>query len=953
MDEKSELKEAAQAYFERGAPIVVVKQKRPLVEWQRWQTQPQTPEEFENQPWHVADGFAIICGTKQKNGLYIAAVDFDVKNVSDEAKAKGKEILKTLPITQIEETPSGGKHLIYQTHAKPRTISAYHNECALELIGEGKLCIMAPSAGYKRLNDNTPTTVHDLEEELYRAMHQAGFKPKPETPKTNAWFDRNDLRGNRYTGKTPPCIEALYNGAREGERNEYAIRLASFLINFRKLRADTALEQMRKINKLNEPPLDDKELQGIVKSAVNGGYIYGCSDDILSKNCDKTNCPLQPGKKQLVFDEKIKAKAMQLLRDPAFFYKLGKIFEVGFYVPKINKPRFVIEEERNKRLLGLLLLGASKLQMTSIVKVLGEPGTAKDTMLRMWLRLLEGCLKTAERSYFTAASLRYSEELQDCDLLYIPDSPDLTGERGRHLRFMRSDDGGMISEYALKDPETGEMTTKTVVLPFKAVATTSNVVTGDVALESGMWTLHTNASPELTKMVKFEKLRFRAGKKQLLPDDELKVWQCAFKLLVEEEPMQELPKIPFAERLADLLVSERSESRRDPDKFCDLIALVAWARRFQKQKEKWAEADWADLYVALQLGLDAITETISDLDLKEQQIFNCVKDGMPLLKDGKETKTKDVTTRYIADQTGIPYKTCFRLLEKMVEKGFINKDKRKGKNVYSVFREKEPKEFLIGLDINENSPEKLLKHVLSFAGDFSPSHQGEKGYSLIDPLTGDKLTVEFNNSGDPTVQVESCNIVYPSVGIVDSNSISPLFKGSEKVRSVEISMKKALNGENKLEKQISQQMRSDLGLYLPESISQAYKNEKKCGTPEVISCKGQSGQESKLILGNERDSLVFSERTSEKESVKQSNLMEKSEGSEGYSRRGVELGAKRQIIVKRTKNAEPCFYCEHLASEYKFTDLDVEYHVCPSCLKEVVIPAYQRQDYEITIESEA
>jgi hypothetical protein len=51
---------------------------------------------------------------------------------------------------------------------------------------------------------------------------------------------------------------------------------------------------MRKINKLNDPPLEDQELQGIVKSAVNGGYVYGCHDALLKKNCNKDDCSIAP-----------------------------------------------------------------------------------------------------------------------------------------------------------------------------------------------------------------------------------------------------------------------------------------------------------------------------------------------------------------------------------------------------------------------------------------------------------------------------------------------------------------------------------------------------------------------------------------------------------------------------------------------------------------------------------
>lgn len=286
--------ETAKAYFERDIAVVAVKQKKPLTEWAQWQTRKQTKEEFKNQPWQTADGFGILCGTKQKNGLYMAAVDFDVKNVNEEAQDKGRQILKQLLVTQIEQTPSGGQHWIYQTHTQPKTMSSFHSECGLELLGEGKLCIMAPSQGYKRLNDNEPSIVSDLETELFEAMYYAGFKPKKEQTKAETWFDRKDLSGKRFTGKTPPCIEALYRGSKEGERNEHAIRLASFLANFRKLRPDKVLEQMRKINKLNDPPLPDQELQGIVKSAVNGGYVYGCQDAFLKKNCCPDDCPIAP-----------------------------------------------------------------------------------------------------------------------------------------------------------------------------------------------------------------------------------------------------------------------------------------------------------------------------------------------------------------------------------------------------------------------------------------------------------------------------------------------------------------------------------------------------------------------------------------------------------------------------------------------------------------------------------
>ncbi|MBS7636803.1 bifunctional DNA primase/polymerase, partial [Candidatus Bathyarchaeota archaeon] len=153
------LKGAARQYWLQGLNVILLKEKKPLHGWSQWQTERQSEGDFEALPWSEADGFALICGSRLNNGLYFAAIDFDVKNVSEEAREKGRQALKHFLITQIEETPSGGQHWIYYSQTRPKTVSAYHNVAALELIGDGKLCIMAPSAGYKRLNDNQPTTV--------------------------------------------------------------------------------------------------------------------------------------------------------------------------------------------------------------------------------------------------------------------------------------------------------------------------------------------------------------------------------------------------------------------------------------------------------------------------------------------------------------------------------------------------------------------------------------------------------------------------------------------------------------------------------------------------------------------------------------------------------------------------------------------------------------------------
>lgn len=148
----------------------------------------------------------------------------------------------------------------------------------------------------------------------------------------------------------------------------------------------------------------------------------------------ETPTPTQMEEQPSPFNEETQQKARELLRDPAFFFKLGRVFERGFIIPKVNKPRFILGEERNKRLLGPLMIGAAKLGMTSLIRVIGDPGTAKDTMVRMWLEIMP--IKYLERSYLTAAAVRYSSNVKDADLLYIPDTPEMHGESARQLLFM-------------------------------------------------------------------------------------------------------------------------------------------------------------------------------------------------------------------------------------------------------------------------------------------------------------------------------------------------------------------------------------------------------------------------------------------------------------------------------------------------------------------------------------
>ncbi|MGF3573668.1 MAG: phage/plasmid primase, P4 family [Candidatus Bathyarchaeia archaeon] len=185
MEPEETLKDVAFKYFLQGHRIVPFLGKAPLVNWGKWQTEPQTREEFDGLPWGKADGFAIVCGIKLNNDFYVGVLDLDVEKanvpLSEETLQKQKKVIDSLLVTQREKTPSGGKHHVYYSKAPVKTRTV--DDCAIEVLGEGKLCIMAPSKGYMRANDNPPSDVDDLNQEFMEALKKAGIKT-PTLPKT-------------------------------------------------------------------------------------------------------------------------------------------------------------------------------------------------------------------------------------------------------------------------------------------------------------------------------------------------------------------------------------------------------------------------------------------------------------------------------------------------------------------------------------------------------------------------------------------------------------------------------------------------------------------------------------------------------------------------------------------------------------------------------------------------
>lgn len=95
-------------------------------------------------------------------------------------------------------------------------------------------------------------------------------------------------------GDIRTCVsQMLKNGAKLGERNEMCLRLAQEFVNLG-LNYAFVLEEVKNWNALNEPPLQERELESVVASAFRHRYSFGCNDYLLKTYCGYENrkeCP--------------------------------------------------------------------------------------------------------------------------------------------------------------------------------------------------------------------------------------------------------------------------------------------------------------------------------------------------------------------------------------------------------------------------------------------------------------------------------------------------------------------------------------------------------------------------------------------------------------------------------------------------------------------------------------
>ncbi|RLI22931.1 hypothetical protein DRO45_00160 [Candidatus Bathyarchaeota archaeon] len=670
------VKDEALRYWTLGCAVVPfkAKEKRPLVEWKQWEEQRQTKEEFDRLPWEKADGLALVCGTKLNNGLYLAVVDYDVKNLPEEIVEKGKQLVREFPITQMEETPSGGLHLMYFCREKPRTVSAYHNVCALEIIGEKKLVVVCPSVGYKRLNDNTPTEIGSINRMFEEVLTKNGIQIKT---KENFWFGREDLGEEKYRGKDPPCIERLRRGTMEGLRNEYGIRLASYLANFRQINPKNVLKSLKIWNKLNKPPLEEKELENILKSALHGGYIFGCSDPILWKNCNREKCPIAPKDKTKLLTKEQKERAEKILEN-----------DILRYVLEYGKQRLIGED--NVLLINFVEIcsGQTKYPISAIIE--GYSGSGKNESLRAIKPLIpEEWL--FEFTTSTPEAIKYIPDDFSGTLLIYEASGMQSKTSTLGLRAIGEGES-IETIYPVRDEATGKMRLERYRTNARNFITTESDLDVQADLFRRTLKVSMNHALVLTKRVIAKKIRDAQ-----LPDSLkalLSIQQQSFNVEDFQNALRlvdwKAEVVLFAPfhllKLVDMAVTveQKVAVRTHIDKILNFARVLALLYQRQRVNIQYGEthiviAAPEDVFNAIQILGEAIFSTITRIGKRQREVLELFGEDVELDK------------HMVATKIGVSETTARKILKSLAQLGFLHEERPERKNQPYVYRlEKKP-----------------------------------------------------------------------------------------------------------------------------------------------------------------------------------------------------------------------------------------------------------------------
>jgi len=254
--------------------------KEPVLPWRKFGTEVKIPigalENFLRRGYNLA----VLCGAPSA-GLVV--LDFESMGKVEEVFPRWGELLKKTVVVKTAR----GCHIWLRCEKLPE--SMHFPDHQLEIRSEGRLAVCPPSRHpsgifYEFINapsnialvDSIVPLVAKLKDEL-----DYEYRPPDSVGSSLRW---------RFTGKEP-CLVYIKCGVPEGQRNNAALILASYLYRHVGLDEEDVLEKLLAWNELNQPPLPKRGIGNVWKSGIRDGYAFGCKG-VREWGCCKSSCPL-------------------------------------------------------------------------------------------------------------------------------------------------------------------------------------------------------------------------------------------------------------------------------------------------------------------------------------------------------------------------------------------------------------------------------------------------------------------------------------------------------------------------------------------------------------------------------------------------------------------------------------------------------------------------------------
>lgn len=433
---------------------------------------------------------------------------------------------------------------------------------------------------------------------------------------------------------------------------ELSERLNDYQVNFLKKVVEEEIE--------DDGGLKTPSLQKLFKGGENEGLLWINQNNII-KLTVKGEYFLQNIDSYASMETELEAR--KLLKQPDFFLKIME-----------DMDNTIIGEQENKMLLFLLFLSKISDRPQHIL-ITGQPSLGKSHILNNVADYFGDSVEKYTR--LTSHALDYMEDKDFNNKIVLVQEAGGIKESSSIRPLLSGDQNGLVIGVVEKD-EMGRMRTVEKRLKGMPVFATSDIVVEvEQQFATRVWNINLDASKEQTeKILKFQ--REKSKRPWDFADTKKDISIITAVSLLEKKGVV----IPFVDVLE--FPSDKVRARRDNKKFIALIEMSTLLHQKQrpliiKNEKEYIIATIDDLFVALVLGLKAITASYLEM---EERIREFKEQIDILIEKSKGDIIDFLTVKEISKATNQAEPTIRQYMDELIRLGLAFKeshpdDKRK------------------------------------------------------------------------------------------------------------------------------------------------------------------------------------------------------------------------------------------------------------------------------------